>query len=230
MLLCRVYRYHRALNGGEASRFQESSKVTDSFTFRVELSSCEGKLNSHTCWSFIKHTAQSMAGADGSFEEPLETTWSSSDLTARPCLASAASELHFSPGSPEETPLHKMLFLPAAALCCLCSALAAMATQLIQERLTHVAKVGTTISLKCSETGVCEKKHVYWYQNTKKYPLRVILRIDLTDGHINKRYNHPQRDDFSASKEVYGCDLVIKEVKVEHEGSYFCVCWKRVPQ
>lgn len=61
------------------------------------------------------------AGADGRSEDPLETTWPSSDLTARPCLASAASERHFSPGSPEETPLHKMLFLPAAALCCLCS-------------------------------------------------------------------------------------------------------------
>ncbi|XP_029970474.1 uncharacterized protein LOC115405137 [Salarias fasciatus] len=46
---------------------------------------------------------------------------SSSAQTARPCLASAASELHFSSAPPEETPLHTMLFLPAAALCCLCS-------------------------------------------------------------------------------------------------------------
>ncbi len=60
-------------------------------------------------------------GADGRSEDLLGSTWPWSDVTARPCLASAASERHFSPGSPEETPLHNMLFLPAAALCCLCS-------------------------------------------------------------------------------------------------------------
>ncbi|XP_067460853.1 uncharacterized protein [Thunnus thynnus] len=88
----------------------------------------------------------SAAGADGRFEELLETTTPSSDLTARPCLASAASERHFSPGSPEETPLHKMLFLPAAALCCLCSALVAMAADLIQKDLTLTRRVADTFN------------------------------------------------------------------------------------
>ncbi|MED6269064.1 hypothetical protein CHARACLAT_029148, partial [Characodon lateralis] len=74
--------------------------------------------------------------------------------TARPCLASAASELHFSPGSPEETPLHKMLFLPAAALCCLCSALAAMATQLTQD-LTMTMSAGQSVSFSCGGTDQC---------------------------------------------------------------------------
>ncbi|XP_067460848.1 uncharacterized protein [Thunnus thynnus] len=59
-----------------------------------------------------------------------------------------ASERHFSPGSPEETPLHKMLFLPAAALCCLCSALVAMAEELIQEDLTLTKKAGEKVSFR----------------------------------------------------------------------------------
>ncbi|XP_038125858.1 immunoglobulin lambda-1 light chain-like [Cyprinodon tularosa] len=119
-----------------------------------------------------------------------------------------------------------MLFLPAAALCCLCSGLVAMATELVQDRLSVVAKAKTTVSLKCSGTDNCEKKQVYWYQKTEKDPFRAVLRIDLTDGNVNNRYSHPNKDDFTATKEKYGCTLVIKEVKVEHEGTYFCVCWK----
>ncbi|XP_026230690.1 uncharacterized protein LOC113172085 isoform X1 [Anabas testudineus] len=111
-----------------------------------------------------KRAGNYSTGADGRSEEPLETTWPSSDLTARPCLASAASELHFSPGSPEETPLHKMLFLPAAALCCLCSALVSMAAQLVQDDLTLTRRVGQTVSFSCEGTGQCSSSYVYWYQ------------------------------------------------------------------
>ena len=88
----------------------------DDTTYRHETAHRWAENTNH-----IKLCCVSTAGADGSSEELLESTWPCSDLTARPCLASAASERHFSPGSPEETPRHKMLFLPAAALCCLCS-------------------------------------------------------------------------------------------------------------
>ncbi|XP_005457695.2 immunoglobulin lambda-1 light chain [Oreochromis niloticus] len=170
---------------------------------------------------------ESFAGADGSFEDLLETTWPSSDLTARPCLASAASERHFSPGSPEETPLHKMLFLPAAALCCLCSALVTMAAeQLIQEQLSQTGRAGETVAISCKSTDQCDKKQIYWYQNTEKHPLKVILRIDLADGAVNSRYNHPQKLDFSALRKPGGCELVIKDIKPHHTATYYCVCWK----
>ncbi|KAI3374134.1 hypothetical protein L3Q82_005999 [Scortum barcoo] len=79
---------------------------------------------------------------------------------------SAASERHFSPGSPEETPLHKMLFLPAAALCCLCSALVAMAAELIQEDLTLTRRVGQKVSFSCG-TDQCSGSYVYWYQKER---------------------------------------------------------------
>ncbi|XP_070830086.1 zinc finger protein 665-like [Chaetodon trifascialis] len=84
-------------------------------------------------------------------------------IPTRPGLASAASEPHFSPGSPEETPLHKMLLLPAAALCCLCSALAAMAAELIQSDLTLTRRVGEKVSFSCGGTDQCDYDYVYWY-------------------------------------------------------------------
>ncbi|XP_067460847.1 uncharacterized protein [Thunnus thynnus] len=125
----------------------------------------------------------SAAGADGRFEELLETTTPSSDLTARPCLASAASERHFSPGSPEETPLHKMLFLPAAALCCLCSALVAMAADLIQDDLTLTRSTGETVSFSCGGTDQCSSNYyVFWYQKKDTETFTRILRIDMDDA------------------------------------------------
>ncbi|KAI3374144.1 hypothetical protein L3Q82_005998 [Scortum barcoo] len=91
----------------------------------------------------------------------------------------AASERHFSPGSPEETPLHKMLFLLAAALCCLCSALVAMAAELIQEDLTLTRRVGQKVSFSCG-TEQCSDSYVYWYQKKDTETFTRIIRIDKT--------------------------------------------------
>ncbi|XP_067460845.1 uncharacterized protein [Thunnus thynnus] len=136
----------------------------------------------------------SAAGADGRFEELLETTWPSSDLTARPCLASAASERHFSPGSPEETPLHKMLFLPAAALCCLCSALVAMAAELIQDDLTLTRRAGENVSFSCGGTNQCDSSYpyVFWYQKKDTETFRRILDINKNTGDIADTFNSRQ--------------------------------------
>ncbi|CAK6981539.1 immunoglobulin kappa light chain-like, partial [Scomber scombrus] len=48
-----------------------------------------------------------------------------------------------------------MLFLPAAALCCLCSALVAMAAQLIQDDLTLTRRAGQSVSFSCQGTDQC---------------------------------------------------------------------------
>ncbi|XP_074506633.1 uncharacterized protein LOC141776749 [Sebastes fasciatus] len=167
----------------------------------------------------------STAGADGRCEEPSGTTWPSSDLTARPCLASAASERHFSPGPPEETPLHTMLFLPAAALCCLCSALVAMAADLIQDDLTLTRRVGGKVSFSCRGTNQCDGSYVYWYQKRNKETFTLILDIDKRDGTIDSRYNHPQKDDFSAVNKQNGWELEIQKVKLNHSASYYCSCY-----
>ncbi|XP_074505994.1 immunoglobulin lambda-1 light chain-like [Sebastes fasciatus] len=166
----------------------------------------------------------STAGADGRCEEPSGTTWPSSDLTARPCLASAASERHFSPGPPEETPLHTMLFLPAAALCCLCSALVAMAAELIQDDLTLTRRVGGNVSFSCRGTNQCGGNYVFWYQKRDTETFTLILDIHKTNGGIDSRYNHPQKDDFSAVNKQNGCELEIQKVKLSHSASYYCSC------
>ncbi|XP_056256716.1 uncharacterized protein LOC130184702 [Seriola aureovittata] len=169
------------------------------------------------------------AGADGRFEDASETTWPSSELTARPCLASAASELHFSPASPEETPRHKMLFLPAAALCCLCSALVAMAAELIQDQLSLTRRVGDTVSFSCGGTDQCDTDYVNWFQKKEKETFSRILNIDTDNCNIGARYNHPQKDDFTAVNNQNSWELEIENVKLSHSASYYCSCWKKDP-
>ncbi|XP_068582232.1 immunoglobulin lambda-1 light chain-like [Cebidichthys violaceus] len=94
-------------------------------------------------------------------------------------VRTSASELHFSSGSPEETPLHTMLFLPAAALCCLCSALVSMAAQLIQDDLTLTRRVGGKVSFSCRGTDQCDGgyDYVFWYQKRDNEAFTLILDI-----------------------------------------------------
>ncbi|XP_037537354.1 uncharacterized protein LOC119414332 [Nematolebias whitei] len=56
-----------------------------------------------------------------------------SNQVCRSSGSNTASERHFCPGAPEDRPVNTMLILPAAALCCLCSALVAMAAELVQD-------------------------------------------------------------------------------------------------
>ncbi|XP_059201225.1 immunoglobulin kappa light chain-like [Centropristis striata] len=121
-----------------------------------------------------------------------------------------------------------MLFLPAAALCCLCSALAAMATQLLQEDLTWTRRVGERVSFSCRDTEQCFRglPWVFWYQKRDTETFTLILRIDMDDGTTHKGYNHPQKHDFSAVKKQSGCELQIQSVKLNHSATYYCSCYK----
>ncbi|XP_039671690.1 uncharacterized protein LOC120568332 [Perca fluviatilis] len=121
-----------------------------------------------------------------------------------------------------------MLFLPAAALCCLCSALAAMATQLIQEDLTLTRRVGGDVSFSCRGYEQCDLPFVYWYQKRDTETFSRILRITRTSGNIYKGYNHQQKDDFSAVYETNSCELQIQSVKLDHSATYYCSCVKNV--
>ncbi|KAL3989072.1 hypothetical protein ACER0C_013390 [Sarotherodon galilaeus] len=134
----------------------------------------------------------------------------------------SASERHFSPGSPEETPLHKMLFLPAAALCCLCSVVTMAAEQLIQDDLTLTRRVGESVSFSCGGTEQCGT-YIYWYQKKKNETFRVIFDINKNNGNIDRSYSsHPQLDDFSAITTNKGWELEIKQVKSDHSATYYC--------
>ncbi|XP_074544642.1 immunoglobulin lambda-1 light chain-like [Halichoeres trimaculatus] len=118
-----------------------------------------------------------------------------------------------------------MLLLPAAALCCLCSALLTTAEDLIQEDLTLTRRVGDNVSFSCGQTHECGS-WVYWYQKKDTETFRVILDIDRSNGNIDKSYNHPQEDDFSAVNKGNGCELQIQRVKLSHSATYYCSCWK----
>ncbi|XP_028448355.1 immunoglobulin lambda-1 light chain [Perca flavescens] len=118
-----------------------------------------------------------------------------------------------------------MLFLPAAALCCLCSALAAMATQLIQDDLTLTRRVGGDVSFSCRGTEQCKGTYgSVFYQKRDKETFIVILVIAKSNT-IYKGYNHPQIDDFSVVNEQNGWELQIQKVKLNHSATYYCSCY-----
>ncbi|XP_053186880.1 uncharacterized protein LOC128369830 [Scomber japonicus] len=117
-----------------------------------------------------------------------------------------------------------MLFLPAAALCCLCSALVAMAAQLIQEDLTLTRRTGENVSFSCRELDPCIDGDVNWYQKKDTKTFKPILDINRNTGELYKGYDHPQEDDFSAVKTQNGCELQIQTVQLSHSATYYCNC------
>ncbi|XP_070774612.1 immunoglobulin lambda-1 light chain-like [Enoplosus armatus] len=119
-----------------------------------------------------------------------------------------------------------MLFLPAAALCCLCSALVAMAAELIQGDLTLTRRVGEKVSFSCEGTDRCDGSYIFWYQKKDTETFTRILNIKRSDGKIYSGYNHPQKDDFSAVNKQNGCELEIQKVKLSHSATYYCSCGK----
>ncbi|XP_073347475.1 immunoglobulin lambda-1 light chain-like [Pagrus major] len=119
-----------------------------------------------------------------------------------------------------------MLFLPAAALCCLCSALVAMAAQLIQDDLTLTMRVDGDVSFSCRGTDKCYNgyPYVWWYEKKDTETFTRILLLKLSDCSIASTYNHPQQNDFSAVNNQNGCELKIQTVKLLHSATYCCSC------
>ncbi|XP_053188498.1 immunoglobulin lambda-1 light chain-like [Scomber japonicus] len=123
-----------------------------------------------------------------------------------------------------------MLFLPAAALCCLCSALVAMAAQLSQEDLSLTRRAGETVSFSCRGTEQCSTGYyVIWFQKKDTETFTGILDIDKTSGTVYNKdyYNHPQKDDFSPVEKQNNYELQIQTVQLLHSAAYYCSCWHK---
>ncbi|XP_061586939.1 immunoglobulin lambda-1 light chain-like [Cololabis saira] len=119
-----------------------------------------------------------------------------------------------------------MLFLPAAALCCLCSALVAMAAELVQDDVTLTRRVGQSVSFSCG-TDQCGTDWIFWFQKKEMDTFRVIIEINKKTCGIYSGYNHPQKADFSAENTQNGCFLKLNRVKLDHSATYYCWCLKR---
>ncbi|XP_060941075.1 immunoglobulin lambda-1 light chain-like [Limanda limanda] len=117
-----------------------------------------------------------------------------------------------------------MLLLPAAALCCLCSALVAMAAELTQDQLSLTRRVGEQASFSCGRTY--QRGYILWFQKEDTGTFTLILDIDESDGYIYKPYNNPQKDDFTAEIKQNSCELKIEKVKRSHEATYYCAYLK----
>ncbi|KAG7231860.1 hypothetical protein INR49_010256 [Caranx melampygus] len=117
--------------------------------------------------------------------------------------------------------------LPAAALCCLCSALVAMAAELVQDQLSLTRRVGEPVSFSCEGTEQCEDDHVTWYQ--KKETFTLIIAINRQSGQIVVNPIHPEKDDFTVvNNQNVSCELKIEKVKPSHSASYYCGCAKKI--
>ncbi|XP_053185527.1 immunoglobulin kappa light chain-like [Scomber japonicus] len=117
-----------------------------------------------------------------------------------------------------------MLFLPAAALCCLCSALVAMAAQLIQKDLTLTRRAGENVSFSCRGTEQCSSLRIFWYQKKDTDVFTLILDINSNTGELRKGFNHPQINDFSSVNKSNGWELQIQTVQLSHSATYYCNC------
>uniref|UniRef100_A0AAX7TS28 Ig-like domain-containing protein n=1 Tax=Astatotilapia calliptera TaxID=8154 RepID=A0AAX7TS28_ASTCA len=100
-----------------------------------------------------------------------------------------------------------MLFLPAAALCCLCS-------------------VGESVSFSCGGTEQCSSSYVLWYQKKEKETFQFIFIFDKDNGQVLSGYD---KDDFSSLNKGKDWELEIKKVKPDHSATYYCSCWVSAP-
>lgn len=102
-----------------------------------------------------------------------------------------------------------------------------VAEELIQNDLTLTRRAGESVSFSCGETDQCSSAVVYWYQKKDTRDLfRMLLSIGISNGAINRGFNHPQQNDFSAVKNQGSWALELKTVKDVHSAIYYCSCYK----
>uniref|UniRef100_A0A8C9ZQZ5 Immunoglobulin heavy variable 6-1 n=1 Tax=Sander lucioperca TaxID=283035 RepID=A0A8C9ZQZ5_SANLU len=89
----------------------------------------------------------------------------------------------------------------------------------------EVKRPGETVKI-CRGTEHCDYDEVYWYQERDTETFTLILYIDKSNGDIDKRFNHSQKDDFSAVYKQNSWELQIQKAKLNHSATYYCSCYK----
>uniref|UniRef100_H2LR02 Ig-like domain-containing protein n=1 Tax=Oryzias latipes TaxID=8090 RepID=H2LR02_ORYLA len=65
--------------------------------------------------------------------------------------------------------------------------------------------VGESVSFSCGGIQECDgSNYIVWYQKTETETFKVILDIHKSNGKLDKSYNHPQKDDFTAENTQSG--------------------------
>ncbi|XP_031685300.1 uncharacterized protein LOC109894860 [Oncorhynchus kisutch] len=102
--------------------------------------------------------------------------------------------------------------------------LMAVAGQKLDQEISWTKKKGEVVSFSCKNNDQCGT-YVFWYQKKEGEPFTLILDIEKDNCAVDASYNHPQKDDFSATSMNNNCELKIQSVKVSHSATYYCACW-----
>ena len=99
-----------------------------------------------------------------------------------------------------------------------------MAAELTQDQVSWTRREGENVTFRCTNTDQCGD-YIFWHQKKETKTFTVILRIDKSDGYLEKGYKHPQKDDFSSVLKENSCELSLQKVKASHSATYYCFCY-----
>ena len=99
-----------------------------------------------------------------------------------------------------------------------------MAAELTQDQVSWTRREGENVTFRCTDTDQCSSNYIYWYQKKESETFTLILGIHKSNGGLDKRYNHPQEDDFSSVLKENSWELLLQTVNASHSATYYCSC------